>query len=382
MIDPYIKNLTCLYVEDDDVIRESFSFMLKRYFKEVFIAENGEIGLEMFKKKNPDIIISDIRMPVMDGIEMAKHIKKIDPNAYIIFVTAFSDVEYLKAALDLGVEGYLTKPLDKKALINKLNFLAGVIKNERETKELLTILQILFDKQVEASVLYEGNEAKLMNKKYNELFKEILSLEELIGKFNIDINKEKQIIHLEDGKSYEVRIIKVNSKYIIISFNDITDYEREIFLDKLTGVYNRKYLDILKLEGKDVCIILFDIDFFKKVNDTYGHIMGDKVLQNFASVLKKHLRKDDVVVRMGGEEFLIILHEVESKDLSKKIADNLREEIKKSEVEGVKITASFGVCCGEIKNDEDFKKLYQKADEALYEAKENGRDQVRVCKGE
>jgi len=379
-IDPYVKNLTCLYVEDDDFIKESFSFMLKRYFKELFIAQNGAIGLELFKEKNPDIIISDIRMPVMDGIEMVSKIKELDPNAYVIFITAFSDVEYLKAAIDLGVEGYITKPVDRKALIKKLNFLAKVIKNERSTQELLTILQILFDKQLDASVLYEGNEPKLMNRKFHEIFHESLSLEELISKFNIDINKERQVIHLEEGRSYEVRIVKVPQKYTIISFNDITDYEKEIFLDKLTGVYNRKYLDIIELKNKNICMILGDIDFFKKVNDTYGHIMGDKILANFANVLRKNLRKNDVIIRMGGEEFLVILNEVNDKELTKKIADSLREEIEKSEVEGVKITASFGVCCGKIINEEDFKKLYENADKALYEAKENGRNQVRVCK--
>ena len=382
MIDSYVKNLTCLYVEDDEVIRESFSLMLKRYFKELYIAQNGEVGLNLYKEKNPDIIISDIRMPVMDGIEMAKKIKEINPNAYIIFITAFSDVEYLKEAIDLGVEGYLTKPLDKKALIKKLNFLARIIKNERATQELLTILQILFNKQVEASVLYDGNEPKLMNRKFSEIFQESLSLGEMISKFNIDINKEKQVIHLEDGRSYEVRIIKVQPKYTIISFNDITDYEKEIFLDKLTGIYNRKYLDIVELKYRNVCVILGDIDFFKKVNDTYGHIMGDKVLQNFASVLRRNLRKNDVVIRMGGEEFLIILDCVDNIEVAKKVAEHLREEIQKSEVEGVKITASFGVCCGKITNEEDFKKLYENADKALYEAKENGRNQVRVCKGE
>ena len=379
-IDPYVKNLTCLYVEDDDFIKESFSFMLKRYFKELFIAQNGAIGLELFKEKNPDIIISDIRMPVMDGIEMVSKIKELDPNAYVIFITAFSDVEYLKAAIDLGVEGYITKPVDRKALIKKLNFLAKVIKNERSTQELLTILQILFDKQLDASVLYEGNEPKLMNRKFHEIFHESLSLEELISKFNIDINKERQVIHLEEGRSYEVRIVKVPQKYTIISFNDITDYEKEIFLDKLTGVYNRKYLDIIELKNKNICMILGDIDFFKKVNDTYGHIMGDKILANFANVLRKNLRKNDVIIRMGGEEFLVILNEVNDKELTKKIADSLREEIEKSEVEGVKITASFGVCCGKVINEEDFKKLYENADKVLYEAKENGRNQVRVCR--
>jgi len=384
LADSYLKNLTCLYVEDEYFTRESFSMMIKRYFKTVFVAENGKIGLEFYKEYKPDIVISDIRMPVMDGIEMAKEIKKINPNAYIIFITAFTDTEYLKESVNLNIEGYLTKPIDRKLLINKLNFLAKVIKNEREKKELLNILQTLFDMQLEASILYEKEYPKLTNNKFKMLFGENLTLEDLCEKLNIDINKEKQIIYVKNGytKVYEVRIIKIiNSKYIMISFYDITDYEKEIFIDQLTEVYNRKYLDkaIEKFVGKKMCIISVDIDFFKNVNDTYGHLKGDEVLKTFSKILKTNLRKTDVIIRMGGEEFLTILDNVENIAVSQKIAENLREAVEKADFNGIKITASFGSCCGKINNMEDFEKLYNKVDLALYQAKENGRNQVKVC---
>jgi len=382
--DDYLKNLVCLYVEDDKNIRESFIFILNRYFKKILVAENGEKGLELYKKYKPDIVISDIRMPIMDGIEMAKRIKEFNPNTYIIFITAFSDVDYLREAIDLNVEGYLTKPIDKKLLIKKLNFLAKVIKNEKETKELLVILQILFEKQLEASILYENNIPKLINKKFQMLFGE-MSLEELINKFNLDIKKEKQIVHIEDNylRAYEVKILKIDSTYTMISFNDITDYEKEIFIDKLTGVFNRKYLDQIleKLIDKKVCMILGDIDFFKKVNDIYGHLKGDEILRIFADVLRNNLREKDKIIRMGGEEFLIILDDVIDSELSKKIAVSLKEEVEKKDFNGINITASFGVCCEKMENIEDFKNLYKKVDEALYKAKESGRNQVRVCEG-
>jgi len=382
-VDTYLKNLSCLYVEDEASIREIFSFIIKRYFKTVFVAENGKVGLELYKKNNPDIVISDIRMPIMDGIEMAKEIKKINPNAYIIFITAFTDVEYLKEAVNLNVEGYLTKPVDKKLLISKLNFLAKVIKNEREKEELLNILQTLFDMQSEASILYEEEYPKLTNNKFKILFDENLTLKDLCEKLNIDINKEKQIIYVKNGytKAYEVRIVKINSKYTMISFYDITDYEKEIFIDQLTEVYNRKYINkaIEKSINKTMCMILADIDFFKKVNDTYGHIKGDEILKTFSKVLKKHLRKNDSIIRMGGEEFLAILDNVENIEFTKKIAENLRNEIEKKDFNGIKITASFGACCGKINSMQDFEKLYKKVDLALYQAKENGRNQVKVC---
>jgi len=378
-INPYLKNLTCLYVEDDELIRESFLLMIKRYFKEVFVAENGEEGLELYKKYKPDIIISDIRMPKMNGIEMAKKIKESNPDAYIIFITAFSDSDYLKAAIELGVEGYLNKPIDRDMLIKKLNFLAEFIKNEREKKELFSLLQLLFDMQVEASILYEEDEVKLCNKKFMILFRECMNLDELINRYKIDINLEYQLIHL-DEIAYEITIQKID-KYTIISFKDITNYEQQIFTDELTKVYNRKYLTkaIENLIDKDECVILFDIDHFKNINDTYGHPQGDKVLMNVAKILKEKTRKDDVVIRAGGEEFLVLLDEVKDISIAKEVAQKIRKTIEEYDFEGIKVTISGGVCCEKIKDSDSFDLLYKKVDTALYVAKEEGRNQIREC---
>jgi len=374
----YLKNLTCLYVEDDDFIRESFILMIKRYFKEVFIAENGKIGFELYQKHKPDIIISDIRMPVMDGIEMVSKIKELNPNAYVIFVTAFSDSEYLKAAIELGVEGYLNKPIDRNLLIKKLNFLAEYIKNERETKELFSLLQLLFDMQIEASVLYEDDKVKLCNKKFVNLFKECIDLDELLNEYKIDLNLEYQTIHNEDS-TYQVTIQTID-KYRIISFQDITNYENEIFTDELTKVYNRKYLTkVIKNISEQKCVILFDIDHFKHINDTYGHPTGDKVLAHLANILKKYTRKDDIIIREGGEEFLVLLDGVKECEIAKEIAEKIRKAVEESEIEGIKLTISGGVCCSKVENEDEFQLLYKKVDTALYVAKESGRNQIREC---
>ena len=380
-VNPYLKNLVCLYVEDEDFIRDSFSLMLKRYFKEVIIAKNGKEGLEKFKNNEIDIIISDIRMPIMDGIEMVKHIKEINPKAYVIFITAFSDTEYLKAAIELNVEGYLTKPIDRNMLINKLNFLADVIKNEKETKELLELLKIIFERQSDGVILYEDKEAKLCNKEFLNVFKKCFSLEELINLFKIDPNKNLQVVNI-NHRVYEVKINKLANKYLLISFDDVTAYKMESFIDELTQVYNRKYLsEILKelIKRKKLCLIEADIDHFKKINDTYGHPFGDEVLKKMASVLKSKLRKDDLIVRMGGEEFLIILDTYEI-DNALMVAEKLRKAIEDADFEKTKVTSSFGVCCGDINSKDDFEKLYSLVDEALYKAKQNGRNRVELCK--
>ncbi len=379
MINRYLKNLTCLYVEDDEMIRDIFALMLKRYFKEVIIATNGKEGLELFKTRKPDIIISDIRMPIMDGIEMAREIKKIDPSAYIIFVTAFSDSEYLQSALELGAEGYITKPVEKEKLLQKLNFLAEVIKNKRENEELTNALKVIFENQTEATALYIDKKLKLANKKFKFLLGQI-PLEELIQKLNINLNEKKQIIDYDD-KTLKIKIIKFNHNSILIFINDITKYEEKIQKDPLTGVYNRNILEKILKENinKQICMIFADIDHFKKINDTYGHQFGDTVLQTFAQILKNSLRKNDIIVRYGGEEFLIYIQNVESIKNAQKIAEQLRKVVENFDFNGKKITASFGVCCKYISSKESFEELIKNADKALYKAKNNGRNRVEVC---
>ncbi|NPA88547.1 MAG: diguanylate cyclase [Epsilonproteobacteria bacterium] len=379
MINRYLKNLTCLYVEDDEMIRDIFALMLKRYFKEVIIATNGKEGLELFKTCKPDIIISDIRMPIMDGIEMAREIKKIDPSAYIIFVTAFSDSEYLQSALELGAEGYITKPVEKEKLLQKLNFLAEVIKNKRENEELTNALKVIFENQTEATALYIDKKLKLANKKFKFLLGQ-LSLEELIEKLNIKLNEKKQIVKYDD-KILKIKIIKFNHNSILIFINDITKYEEKIQKDPLTGVYNRNILEKILKENinKNICVIFADIDHFKKINDTYGHQFGDTVLQTFAQILKNSLRKNDIIVRYGGEEFLIYIQNVESIKYAQKIAEQLRKVVENFDFNGKKITASFGVCCKYISSKESFEELIKNADKALYKAKNNGRNRVEVC---
>ena len=128
------KNITILYVEDEDDVREGYARALKRVSSELFIASNGAEGLELYKKHHPDIIISDIKMPILDGIDMAKAIKEINEEAYIIFTSAHSESAYLLEAISLQVEGYLLKPVQKKSLLKMLQKIVTLI----EAKEIIS----------------------------------------------------------------------------------------------------------------------------------------------------------------------------------------------------------------------------------------------------
>lgn len=114
-----LKNITILYAEDETSLREITLNILKGFTKKQFVAENGLEGLNLFKahEEDIDLIITDVNMPQMNGLEMIKEIKKINPTIPIIVATAFSNTEYLLEAIDIGVDKYILKPIDMKKLL-------------------------------------------------------------------------------------------------------------------------------------------------------------------------------------------------------------------------------------------------------------------------
>ena len=166
---------------------------------------------------------------------------------------------------------------------------------------------------------------------------------------------------------------------------DLNLLRKQVITDELTGLYNRRGYDTLiarefrraKRYNRELALIIGDIDHFKVINDNHGHLMGDKVLQVYANILKKNLRESDICTRIGGEEFAMIIPE-QNEESAVNIAEKIRQLIMKSKfvVENVKIsfTSSFGV--SSTKNAKDTEELYKNADKALYQAKETGRNRV------
>jgi diguanylate cyclase (GGDEF)-like protein len=127
-------------------------------------------------------------------------------------------------------------------------------------------------------------------------------------------------------------------------------------------------------EHKDLSLIIFDIDYFKEVNDTYGHQAGDTVLQEIAKLILKNIKTSDVFARWGGEEFVILLPDT-TVEGAYQFAQKLRTLIKEYPFEVVdQITSSFGV--GQLNEYENKMTLFEKVDKALYNAKNSGRDRV------
>jgi diguanylate cyclase (GGDEF)-like protein len=152
--------------------------------------------------------------------------------------------------------------------------------------------------------------------------------------------------------------------------------------DALTGVFNRGtgeriLQNLIEKPERNIAIILCDIDHFKRVNDNFGHLVGDRVLQEIAKCFQTHIRQQDVLVRWGGEEFLIVVPENDEIEL-KQLAERLRGIIAEHKISDVgNITGSFGVA--HLNSSENLKQLFSRADQALYKAKELGRNQVVIA---
>ncbi len=154
--------------------------------------------------------------------------------------------------------------------------------------------------------------------------------------------------------------------------------------DKLTGLYNRHYLmdegirkfASAKRRNEPLTLVISDIDFFKKVNDTYGHLVGDKVLIAVANILDSSKRAEDFVARYGGEEFVTIFENCNAKDAKIK-SENIRKTIEKLHPSNIPVTSSFGIAQLSKKH-ENFDMLLKDADEALYVAKNTGRNKIVI----
>lgn len=202
----------------------------------------------------------------------------------------------------------------------------------------------------------------------------------------------KAKIHYLDNIYYFIVTVALISKaknHYSIVFSDITKeehYQKELLLlsteDALTCIHNRRYFDqkinheiaMANRYPTPFSLILFDIDFFKRVNDQYGHDVGDQILVEYTKLIASMLRQTDIFCRIGGEEFTIILPHTTSED-AKKIAQKLCYEIEHAKII-LPITMSFGVT--QHKQDDTPQSILKRADRALYSAKEKGRNRVVV----
>lgn len=130
------KKLTAMVVEDEKVANELLSSTFKNFFSEVTSAYDGQEALEKYKEKEPDIVFVDIIMPEMDGIELSRRIKEINPGQIIIVISASNDIQKISESIEVGVNSFIQKPIDTKKIIELLDNITNIVNKKRkiETK--------------------------------------------------------------------------------------------------------------------------------------------------------------------------------------------------------------------------------------------------------
>jgi YesN/AraC family two-component response regulator len=137
MNDHTLSTVSVLYVEDDAVTREEISLFLTRRAQTVIVAKDGAEGLELFRRHAPDIVLTDIRMPLMDGLKMGRSIRRENKGIPIIVTSAYSDTPYMLDAIDIGIDQYVMKPIDTAKLESAFNKSVEIIEYRRAHKKYL-----------------------------------------------------------------------------------------------------------------------------------------------------------------------------------------------------------------------------------------------------
>ena len=291
---------------------------------------NGPEALAMLNTFLPDLILLDVIMPGMDGFQVCEAVKN-NPNHSdipIVMVTSLNDRESKIKGLKAKADDFLSKPID-------------AIELRLRTANLLKV------------------------KSYADHL--------------VALNKDLQE-QLSERNRREEELRKTNS--LLVCQHELTYQATH---DALTGLLNRRAaLELLskelvrsKRQGGRLAIGMCDIDYFKKVNDTWGHQAGDSVLCGFAHILTTYIREYDVVARMGGEEFLVIAPiraESEAGYIFDRLCSKIANIKMKARTVEIAITVSIGVAYSTMESEID--ELMAAADIALYRAKAEGRNRV------
>lgn len=417
-----LKDINVLYVEDDAEILGQLALFLESKVDTVYTAYDGEEGLNLFKTHLPDVVVTDIKMPIKDGLQMAAAIKKIDKEIPIIVTTAFNEQEYFLESIDLGIDKYVLKPVDPFKLLSAIEKSVIVSIQKRELEFQNKYVHFILDADPNFMITTNKYGVEYINRTFLN-FLGYASLDEFkkskksLGDFFINCegipfsNQEKHrwlhhmignidkdilvYINSQNPKESGTRIFLITcnkfpelDKYIF-SFTDITKFEKEkkklekqANTDFLTGVYNRnKIVDSLLSEinrsmryRMPLSLIMFDIDSFKKINDHHGHEAGDSILKEITQVVSEHIRDTDILARWGGDEFLILVPETDL-DETTQMAIKLNSVIKQSSFSEVgSVSSSFGVT--QFKINDDISSFIKRADKALLKAKKLGRGRV------
>ncbi len=385
------SSLNMLYVEDDTILSEATMKTLRAFFQSVTLANDGKEGLELYKNNHYDIVLSDILMPHMDGKEMSREIRKINPDQAIIIMSAHEEAEFLMELIEIGIDKFVQKPPDIKRLAQAILATAHNINNAKKVAELVNLtrqdlaesrelLRTIID-TVPVRIFWKDLDSNYLG--CNRLFANDAGLKdqsELIGKTDFQlpwkreaqsyvdddryvITSGKEKISYDEEQTHEdgSRIWVTTSKTplrneddeiigILGAYVDVTAQKEAMVAvqkardelgyqaehDTLTGLPNRTlYFDRLhqainksSRNGTKTAVIFIDLDRFKEINDSLGHETGDNVVKSLAKRLSSQLRQIDTIARFGGDEFIILIESFADMQDVQEVLNKLMDSMK------------------------------------------------------
>lgn len=404
-------DISLLFVEDEHATRTQISRLLERIVANLYVAGNGQEGLDLYRAHSPDVVVTDIMMPVMDGIEMSREIRQIAPDSQIIVLTAFTDTEYLLDCIDIGINCYAQKPVDFALLSQSIGLCSDHVQLKKRLKRQDDLIYLLSQatEQAPAPVVITALDGTIeyVNSMFSRVTgygsKEVIGQNPSILKSNLNPPEIYQNLWqtIKAGNEWEnelanrrkngqiywewVRICPLrNSDGIIVKYlkvsQDITErkkYEESLhFLgthDPMTGLYNRSYFDAVfkrMLSGSDypISIVVADIDGLKQVNDTGGHDEGDRLIRRAAESLMAAFRTNDVVSRIGGDEFAVLLPHTDE-ETARAAVDRIRTGFNNVQQESTKFTHGLSVGIATAANASELENALKQADERMYRDK-------------
>lgn len=420
-----LRELTVLCVDDDPVALEQVAGLLRRAGAKVLTAGDGDQALESYRTRLPDLVVTDLLMPGMDGLALSRAIRALDPDVPVFVATGADDPGLIVSALEQNVDHLLLKPILPEALLGAVFRALRVTELRRRLQESARALRQALDAYPNFALVVEAGEIGYANRELC-MFLGFASFDELcasgrqVGEFVSELDgvpygggprqwlasilddprdRERQL-RLADPRSplARLRTFAVASSplgapgRILLTLTDVSELEdaRQLLesqasTDPLTGVSNRRRFEVLLAAEEDravaglgpFALVTLDIDRFTSINEAYGREVGDSVLQELVGLVQDSVRATDRLARLGGEEF-VVLAANSGINRAARVAERLRRTVAGHGFAGVprQVTCSFGVA--EYRQGESREKLLKRVDEALYRSKDGGRNRVEL----
>ncbi|HEX7987192.1 MAG TPA: diguanylate cyclase [Duganella sp.] len=396
---------------------------------QTFVATSGERALKIARRVHPDLILLDVVMPGMDGLETCRQLKSHGATQRIpvIFMSARTDTDDVVAGFDIGAVDYIGKPLRMAEVCARVRTQLQIRSNSETQEEQAERLRTIVNNMAEGLLIIEAdgriqftNPAcdKYLGYQENELAGRAISdlLNPLVAQEYLEYfdryaaspemahshGTREVIIRHRNGSSVCMDLtltpMYLRQPLFIGLLHDITHHkqsedalQRAAMVDPLTQIANRRHFDtFLEKEwqrsmrsGQPLSLVVLDVDHFKLYNDTLGHPAGDSCLQQVAAAIASHaLRPTDLAARYGGEEFVLLFAETGA-ETAAMMAEAIRAHIESLRIPHPRsttsdwLTVSIGVATIHPHQLDNTESLFVAADRAMYVAKEGGRNQVR-----